>query len=34
VMILFFTQSRGARGPWGEAMRELPSLVGLEMRLR
>jgi CubicO group peptidase (beta-lactamase class C family) len=34
VMVLFFTQSRGATGPWRAAMRELPSLVGLEMRLR
>lgn len=33
-MVLYFTQSRGASGPWQRAMRELPSLVGLEMRLR
>jgi CubicO group peptidase (beta-lactamase class C family) len=28
-MILFFTQSRGAREPWQEVMQMLPSLVGL-----
>ena len=29
-MILFFTQSRGAREPWLEALGRLPSLVGME----
>lgn len=33
-MILFFTQSRGARGPWLEAVRRLPSLVGQMGALR
>ena len=33
-MILFFTQSRGATGPWLEAMRRLPSLVGMEGAIR
>jgi hypothetical protein len=32
--ILFFTQSRGARGPWREALRRLPSLVGMEGPVR
>lgn len=34
VMILYFTQSRGARDAWGDAMRRLPELVGLQARLR
>ena len=29
-MVLYFTQSRGARLVWQEAMRRIPSLVGLE----
>jgi hypothetical protein len=29
-MVLYFTQSRGARTVWREAIRRLPSLVGLE----
>lgn len=29
-MVLYFTQSRGARSTWMEARRRLPSLVGLE----
>jgi CubicO group peptidase (beta-lactamase class C family) len=33
-MILFFTQSRGARGPWQEALQRLPSLVGMEGAVR
>jgi len=33
-MILFFTQSRGAWGPWREALRRLPSLVGMEGPVR
>ena len=33
-MVLFFTQSRGATGPWREAMRRLPSLVGMEGAIR
>jgi len=33
-MILFFTQSRGARGPWQDAMQRLPSLVGMEGAVR
>ena len=33
-MILFFTQSRGASRPWRQAMNRIPSLIGLEGRLR
>jgi CubicO group peptidase (beta-lactamase class C family) len=33
-MILFFTQSRGASAPWREAMERLPTLVGMDTRLR
>ncbi len=33
-MILFFTQSRGAREPWREAAQKLPALVGLEGPVR
>jgi hypothetical protein len=29
-MVLYFTQSRGARLVWAEAMRRIPTLVGLE----
>ncbi len=29
-MVLYFTQSRGARLVWAEAMRRIPALVGLE----
>ena len=29
-MVLYFTQSRGARGVWREAMSQIPGLVGLE----
>jgi CubicO group peptidase (beta-lactamase class C family) len=29
-MVLYFTQSRGARLVWDEAMRRLPSLTGAE----